>query len=427
MTFPAYASYRDTGVELIDSIPSSWALERLKRIARLNPSKSEIGHLDDDAELSFLPMEAIGETGEVDASRTRPLGEVRNGYSYFANGDVVLAKVTPCFENGKGALLDGLVGGRGFGTTELTVLRPDDPADAPFLRWLVFSDFFRGPGSGEMLGAGGLKRVPDDFVANFPVPLPSPAERRGIAAFLDRETAKIDSLVAEQRRLIELLKEKRQAVISHAVTKGLNPDALMKDSGVDWLGDVPAHWEMVAIKRLIRLQSGESLTSEDIEPEGAFPVYGGNGLRGYRDKFTHDGDYVLIGRQGALCGNINYASGRFWASEHALVAHPRGFFVTRWLGELLQTMNLGRYSTSAAQPGLSAEVIGNLCIPLPPADEQSAIARLVEQTEQSIDPLLIAAELADTYLQERRAALISAAVTGKIDVRGAVARQEEAA
>lgn len=426
MSFRAYPSYRDSGVEWIGSIPANWKLERLKHIAALNPSKAEVATLPNDTEVSFLPMEAIGENGEADTSRSRPLVEVRNGYSYFANGDVVFAKVTPCFENGKGALLDGLINGCGFGTTELTVLRPRRSADAHFLQWLIFSDLFRGPGSGEMLGAGGLKRVPDDFVACFPVPWPSAPERQFVAAFLDRETAKIDALVEEQRRLIELLKEKRQAVISHAVTKGLDPTAPMKDSGVEWLGEVPAHWEVIAVKTLVRLQSGEGITSEDIEAEGPFPVYGGNGLRGYCDEFTHEGEFVLIGRQGALCGNINFAAGRFWASEHALVAHPRRAFVTRWLGEVLRTMDLGRYSTSAAQPGLSAEVIASLRCPCPPVAEQRTIAEEIVRTELQINPLIETAQTAVTLLQERRAALISAAVTGKIDVRSVAPVQIEA-
>ena len=130
-----------------------------------------------------------------------------------------------------------------------------------------------------------------------------------------------------------------------------------KDSGVEWLGQVPAHWKTCAIKRIVRMQSGESITAESIEEAGDFPVFGGNGLRGYTSAFTHDGDFALIGRQGALCGNTNYASGRFWASEHAVVATPVEPVATRWLGEMLRAMNLNQYSVSAAQPGLSVELV----------------------------------------------------------------------
>ena len=151
-----------------------------------------------------------------------------------------------------------------------------------------------------------------------------------------------------------------------------------KDSGVEWLGEIPEHWDLKKIQYISRLKSGESITSNQIEKDGNFPVFGGNGLRGYYDSYTHDGDYVLIGRQGALCGNINYASGRFWASEHAVVVHNTTNLNVLWLGEILRTMNLGQYSTSAAQPGISVENIGRLKLPFPPLEEQETIARFLD-------------------------------------------------
>ena len=113
-----------------------------------------------------------------------------------------------------------------------------------------------------------------------------------------------------------------------------------KDSGVEWLGPIPAHWEPCAIKRLAHLQSGESITAESIESAGEYPVFGGGGLRGFTHAFTHDGFYALIGRQGALCGNVNYARGKFWASEHAIVVTPTKGIASDWLGEVLRAMNL---------------------------------------------------------------------------------------
>src|ERR1700676_4599527 len=116
---------------------------------------------------------------------------------------------------------------------------------------------------------------------------------------------------------------------------------------------IPAHWTWKKIKYLASLRSGDTITSDSISDSGDYPVYGGNGIRGFTSSATHRGDYVLIGRQGALCGNINYASGEFWASEHAVVVDTRGRFNVRWLGEVLRSMNLNQYSQSAAQPGLS--------------------------------------------------------------------------
>jgi type I restriction enzyme S subunit len=228
---------------------------------------------------------------------------------------------------------------------------------------------------------------------------------------------KIDKLVKDQEKLIELLKEKRQAVISHAVTKGLEQKIKMKDSGVEWLGEVPDHWDVVPLKYFVHMKSGEQITSEQIKEEGAFPVYGGNGLRGYFEKYTHDGEHPLIGRQGALCGNINYANGKFWASEHAVVVTPKKMANIFYLGELLRSMNLGQYSTSAAQPGLSVEAIGNLRIPAPIIEEQNQIAKYLLVESGKWESLIEAATQSISLFQERRSALISAAVTGQIDVR----------
>lgn len=257
--------------------------------------------------------------------------------------------------------------------------------------------------------------------ADLQIPISSNVEQIRIAAFLDRETTRIDQLIAKKERQIELLQEKRSALISHAVTKGLNPKAKMKDSGIEWLGEIPEHWEVKRLKRIARLRSGESITSSDIGDSGEYPVYGGNGLRGYTAFYTHEGEFVLIGRQGALCGCINYASGRFWASEHAVVVSPIVEIATIWLGELLRTMELNRYSQSAAQPGLAVETIAALFIPAPPFVEQTAIASILKRETERIDALSEKIRHSIERLQEYRTALISAAVTGKIDVREMVA------
>jgi len=184
-----------------------------------------------------------------------------------------------------------------------------------------------------------------------------------------------------------------------------------KDSGVQWLGQVPEHWEVKRLSYLALLKSGESITSEQIAEGGDYPVYGGNGLRGNYLAYTHEGSFVLIGRQGALCGNINYATGRFWASEHAVVVNPLEAIATRWLGELLYSMNLNQYSVSAAQPGLSVSQIGSLKIPVPPLPEQTAIADFLDWETGRIDTLVAKKRRLIALLGEKRTALISRTVT----------------
>jgi type I restriction enzyme, S subunit len=183
-----------------------------------------------------------------------------------------------------------------------------------------------------------------------------------------------------------------------------------KPSGIDWLGDVPEHWDTVALKRLTSLKSGDSITADDIEETGDYPVFGGNGLRGFTSRFTHDGHFVVVGRQGALCGNINYATGKFWASEHAVVATPLKPVVTNWLGEMLRAMNLNQHSVSAAQPGLSMEFVGNLRTILPPLSEQTAIAAFLDRETAKIDALVAEQRRLIDLLKEKRQAVISHAV-----------------
>lgn len=188
-----------------------------------------------------------------------------------------------------------------------------------------------------------------------------------------------------------------------------------KDSGVEWLGPVPGHWDIYALKRVAYLKSGESITAESIEEDGQYPVFGGNGLRGYTDSFTHEGHYALIGRQGALCGNINYAKGQFWASEHAVVATPIRPASVVWLGELMRAMDLNQYSVSAAQPGLSVEIVSNLRIPVPPLSEQSAIAAFLDHETTKLDNLMAEQEKLIALLKEKRQAVISHAMTKGLD------------
>ena len=169
-----------------------------------------------------------------------------------------------------------------------------------------------------------MPRANWDFIGNMLCPVPPLDEQAAIARYLDDADQRIRAYVSAKERLIALLEEERQAVIHQVVTRGLDPNVRLKPSGVEWLGDVPEHWAVRRLKTLCSMKSGDGITAEAIEPTGKYPVYGGNGLRGYTSKYTREGTFALIGRQGALCGNVHVAKGRFWASEHAVVAtlHP---------------------------------------------------------------------------------------------------------
>jgi type I restriction enzyme, S subunit len=183
----------------------------------------------------------------------------------------------------------------------------------------------------------------------------------------------------------------------------------------DWMSSIPSHWGKKKLKYVASLKSGDTITSDSITESGEYPVFGGNGIRGYTSAYTHCGKFVLIGRQGALCGNINYASGCFWASEHAVVVDIKGEDEVAWLGELLRSMDLNQYSQSAAQPGIAVDVIVNLEIPVPPLHEQRAIADYLDRETAQLDGLVAAKERVLGLLAEKRRALITRAVTRGLD------------
>ncbi len=213
------APMKPSGIEWLGDVPEHWEVKRLRDVANLNPSKSEIAALGRDTLVSFLPMSAIGEDGSLSLDFEKPISELENGYTYFRNGDVTIAKITPCYENGKGALMRGLTQGVGFGTTELIVTRPKpDQSSGEFLHFLFVSTVFRNIGESHMYGAGGQKRVPDDFVRNFATGFPPVSEQIAITDFLESELAKFDTLTTEAQRAIDLLQERRTALISAAVT-----------------------------------------------------------------------------------------------------------------------------------------------------------------------------------------------------------------
>ena len=186
----------------------------------------------------------------------------------------------------------------------------------------------------------------------------------------------------------------------------------MKDSGVEWMGEIPEHWRTSKIRNLCYMQSGKNLTSEEIESKGLFPVYGGNGIRGYYPTFNRDGNYILIGRQGALCGNINLVRGRFWATEHAIVVDSKEHFIdVTYFSYLLRSMNLNQYSQTAAQPGLAVGQIGNLKTILPSISEQQIIATFLDDKTSQIDGILSDTKQSIAEFKVYKQAIITETVT----------------
>ena len=206
---------KPSGVPWLWEVPEHWEVERMRFRTKMNPSIK--ADLKDDDVVSFVPMEAVGGDGMLNLERTRIVSEVASGYTYFEDGDLIIAKITPCFENGKGAVMAGLVSGAGFGTTELIVVRPDSSVVPTWLYYLTMWEGFRFTGEAMMLGAGGQKRVPELFVKDYFVAWPPTNEQQAISDYLDAETVRIDELVTHTHAEINLLKELRTATIADAV------------------------------------------------------------------------------------------------------------------------------------------------------------------------------------------------------------------
>jgi type I restriction enzyme S subunit len=323
-------------------------------------------------------------------------------------------------------------------------IRPADPnRDSP--RFLC--SIFRAANSlGVFSNSGGkstIAHLTAEDLRRYRLPFPPTSEQTRIAEFLDRGTGKIDGLVAEQQRLMELLKEKRQAVISHAVTKGLNPSAPMKPSGIEWLGDIPAHWVVTRIKKLasiiskgttpttvgaeftddgVRFLKAENVTEMGVSAEPEFFVSQESHNLLSRSSLDH-GD-VLVVIAGATTGKSAVLGAALLpANTNQAVSFIRpkdlrlSEYINLWLGTTMMRKLITLNSVQSAQPNLSMEDLGNLPLPLPPLEELEAIRSYLTKETSKLDALAAEAQKAIDLLQERRTALISAAVTGQIDVR----------
>jgi type I restriction enzyme S subunit len=415
-------------------------MKRLKYSTLINPTAGETQSLPGNTDVSFVPMEAIGEYGGLDLTATRLIGDIGPGYTPFRDGDVVVAKITPCFENAKGALAAGLSNGLAFGTTELHVLRPGPTVQARFLFYVTMGAPFRRLGEGEMYGAGGQKRVPGSFVENLRHPLPPLEEQRAIAAFLDRETAHIDALVAKNERLVGLLQEQRTSLVTRTICKGLDPRVAVKSSGIEQLGDIPSHWD---VRRLCHISPSLGVgvvvnPSSYVAVEGLPFLYGsdiGEGQihasearrispydsRSLPKSELRAGDLVMVrvGAPGVTAVVPPALEGANCAS--LLIIRRSERFASSWLCFTLNSRCV-RSQIEVAQYGAAQEQFNvsharNFVLAVPPLLEQGVIAGFLDYETARIDALVSKVREAINRLNELRAAIIAAAVTGKVDVR----------
>lgn len=207
---------KDSGIDWIGKIPKEWEVKKLKSLAELNPKKSEVAKYR-NMECSFVPMEKL-RTGSIELDTVKIIDDVFEGYTYFKNNDIIMAKVTPCFENRNIAIAKNLVNEIGFGSSELYVFRKKEGCYIEFLYYFFQTDAFVGISSSQMTGAGGLKRVPSEFLQNMKISICDINTQSLIVSFLDKKTAEIENVIIKIRDQIEKIKKAKQSLISEAVT-----------------------------------------------------------------------------------------------------------------------------------------------------------------------------------------------------------------
>ena len=406
---------------------SDWQTLPLKRIAREVVTKEDAKPVD----VPYLGLENIESwTGRLIGldQPLEPTGQVTS----FLAGDVLFGKLRPYLAKSVVAPFDGV------GTGELLVLRPEAGTNSWFLNYLLLTPQFVDVVNASTYGAK-MPRANSDFIGSLAVRVPSIGVQVKIADFLDRETAKIDALIDEKERLLKLLDERRQALITEAVTRGLDPTVPMKPSGLPWLGDIPSHWNVARIKHVASIMYG---LGQPPEPDDTgIPMIRATDVSKGRMDYTgvmrvlesalpegktvwlRKGDIIVV-RSGAYTGDSAIYTGDLEqaVAGYDMVVRPSGvsseYLAWSLLMPTLLDAQIEPLRMRAAQPHLNAEELGEVVFALPPPEEQPEIVRKVTQHDDSFREVKQRANYTIQVLRDRRSALIHEAVTGQLHVEG---------
>ena len=448
MSFPRYPTYKPSGVEWLGEVPEHWQEKPLKTITSINDEVLPES-LSRDYEIEYVDIGSVSLANGIEKTEAMLFGDAPSRARRIPRDGDVLVSTVRTYLKAIAPVVNppsNLVASTGF-----AVVRPRHELEPGFLKYALQEEHFIQQVISRSTGVS-YPAINASDVAKISLNLPGSSEQLAIATFLDHETAKIDALIAEQQRLIELLQEKRQAVISHAVTKGLNPDVPMKDSGVEWLGEVPEHWEVMdLVKTIAVLQTGpfgSQLGTSDYEDEGIAIINPSNICDESID--TSNGPFIsaskaselerhklhkedlVIARRGELgrCAVIEEIEEQKICGTGSILLRPLEWMSSRYIAHVIRSdyirASLSLNSVGSTMENLNTGIVGKLRIPVPPRDEQGEIVNEIivftANSENLVDNVLKAVLL----LQERRSALISAAVTGQIDVRGLVPEAEAA-
>ena len=431
MKYATYNEYKPSSMAWLDQLPTHWNAASLrwmsKRYAGGTPDKGNEAYWE-DGEIPWINSGAVNDGYITQPSELITREGFANSSAKWIPKDALVMALA-----GQGKT-KGMVAQLGIPTTcnqSMAALIPDHRFAPRYLYyWLTANNQnIRNLAGGEARDGLNL-----EMLGSIPCPVPPVDEQQTIARFLDAKTAQIDALVAQKRQLIDKLKEKRQALIARTVSRGLPPEAAkaaglepnpeMNDSGVDWLGQIPKHWTAKAVRYIFRNCDSRRIplsSEERADLEKLYPYYGASGVIDMVDDYLFDELLVLVAEDGANLLSRStplafLASGKYWVNNHAHILKPLAGDIRYWVATL-ETFDFSPLITGAAQPKLTADRLGGIQLPAPPANEQMAIADYLAATTGELDALVGQAVEVVDRLTEYRQALITSAVTGKIDVR----------
>ena len=401
-----YTQMKDSGIPWVGSIPAEWNIRVLFQL--VNQVKCKNSDLQEQNLLSL----SYGKIKRKNIDKADGLLPASfDGYNIIENGDIVL-RLTD-LQNDHTSLRVGRATERGIITSAYTTLRPTNPSISKYIYYLLHTfdikKGFYGMGSGVRQGLN------FDEVKMLKLPVPSYETQEAIVTYLDAQCAKIDEIIAEAKASIEDYKQWKASVIYEAVTKGLDPDAEMKESGVEKIGRIPLKWTTIKLKYLLNIKSGDAIGAEDMLSDGKYPVYGGGEAIGFCNKYNADENNLLIGRVGTRCGCVTAPQTPSWATDNALIVECKE--LRAYLHYLLLSADLNSLNTSNAQPLITGTKIKN-CVVVFTDDvaEQKEIAAFLNEKTRVIDSFVSEKEALISDLESYKKSLIYEIVTGKRSV-----------
>ena len=409
-----YDEYKQTGTPWIGEIPSHWECKQFRYAIKhittgLNPRSNfvlgegnnyyvtirnfENGKLNLDSECDNINDEAL---------------KIIHKRSDLKKGDILFASIS---EEGKAYVLRENPSNWDINESVFSI-RPNKELNSDFLFYVLTDNSFYKP---LRIGATGttFSSIKQEQLKGALIAIPPIVEQQLIVEYIDSKIKPIDAVISTQERRIALLEELKQSVITEAVTHGINPDAKLRPSGIDWIGNIPEHWEVMPLKRTMHICNGADY--KHIEAEDGYPVIGSGGIFAYASDYLFDGEALLLGRKGTIDKPL-YFKGKFWTVDTMFYSIPQKFIVCKYMYYQSLNFPFDRYSTSTALPSMTSRDLGNNDVCVPPLSEQEEIVEYIERKLKPIDASITKAKREIELLKELKQSVITEAVTGKIKV-----------